>query len=256
MSIFDSHCHLQFPQYDSDREEVIKRTLEEGVFMITVGSDLENSKKAIELAEQYGGIWATVGLHPDDIKENFKISDFRNLAGADKVVAIGEVGLDYYRTPEPEKRGRQKEVFLEFLNLSTEFKKPLVIHCRNSKSGESAYADMVKLLNNKLSGVVHSFAGNLEEAKKFLDLGFYLGFNGIITFTDDYDEVVRYAPLEQILLETDAPYLSPEPYRGKRNEPVRVREVAKRIAEIKDISIEEIFNQTTENCRKLFNLKF
>jgi len=266
VKITDSHCHPQFPQYDSDREEMIKRNLNQEVFMIAIGADLKSSKEAIELAEKYPErIWGTVGLHPDEINENFKISEFKNLI-SDKVVAIGEIGLDYYRILEPDKREGQKEVFLEFLNLAKEFKKPVVLHCRNSKE-KSAHFDMIEILKseiencklrneNCLQGVAHSFTGNLEEAKAYLDLGFYLGFNGIITFTDQYDEVVRYTPMEQILLETDAPWLAPVPYRGQRNEPRYVIEVAKKIAELKNQSLEKVVEVCNQNCEKLFDFDF
>lgn len=274
--IFDSHCHPQFPQYDKDREEVIRRALDGGVYpvksdevgsaeqkfdgvkMICVGTDLEMSKKAIELADKYEGVWATVGLHPNDnLNEEFDEVAYEELLRQNKVVALGEIGLDYYRTEKPEDQGQQKERFIKQLELAKRVGKPLILHCRDSKVGSSsrAYPDMIDILKNgyaNLGGVVHSYTGSLDEAKQFLDLGFYLGFNGIITFARQYDEIVRYAPLDRILLETDAPYLTPEPYRGQRNEPAYVVEVAKKIAELKNISMEEVADQTTKNTQKLF----
>jgi TatD DNase family protein len=262
--LFDSHCHPQFPQYDADREEVIKRTLAAECGMICVGTDLEMSKKAIELANKYDGVWATVGLHPSDIDihSKFSILDLQ-IAGNPKVVAIGEVGLDYYRTPEPAKQKRQGEIFVEFIKFALNTRKPLVIHCRD------AYDDMIKILSNwtknynksspydsplYLRGVIHSFNGSWSEAEKFIDLGFYIGLNGIITFSEEYSEMVSQIPLEKILLETDAPYLAPVPYRGKRNEPLYVLEVAKKIAELKNISVKEITEQTVKNTNRLFGL--
>lgn len=264
--IFDSHCHPQFPQYDKDREEMIKRTLEAGVNMICVGTDLEMSKKGIELAEKYSPpspdgfgvpMWATVGVHPNDIfKENLIIDAYAQIIRHPKVIGIGEVGLDYYRTSEPEKQKKQKEVFGQFIDLARKTKKPMVLHFRDSSKGSSGrvHKDALEILPKDITGVSHSFTGNLDDAKEYLNRGMYLGFNGILTFARQYDEVVRYAPLEQILLETDAPYLTPEPYRGQHNEPAHVIEVAKKIAELRKESLEKVIEQTTKNCKKLFNL--
>jgi TatD DNase family protein len=259
-NIFDTHCHPQFPQYTQDREEMIRRALGGGVFMICVGTDYETSKQGINLAQKTEGIWASIGLHPNDnLGEKFEAEKYRELLQKEKVVALGEIGLDYYRTEKPEDQKLQKERFVQQLELADEFKKPLILHCRDSKSGSAgrAYPDMIEILKNGHAdngGVIHSYTGNLEEAKKFLDLGLYLGFNGIITFARQYDEVVRYVPLENILLETDAPYLTPEPYRGKRNEPLYVKEVAKKVAELKNLSVEEVITKTTQNVIKLFNI--
>ncbi len=269
--LFDSHCHPQFSQYDQDREEVIKRTLATGCGMICVGTDLEMSKKAVELAEKYNGppspdgfgrasIWATVGLHPHDAGAGIKIKDYEELVKHPKVVAIGEAGLDYYRTEDQEARIRQQEIFRQFLGLAVEIKKPAIIHCRN------AYDDTLEILkNNPVAGVIHSFTGDFNLAGKFLDLGYCLGLNGIITFLPsrkamegqaptDLEEAITNIPLDRILLETDAPYLAPVPYRGKRNEPLYVEFVARRIAEIKNMSFEEVANQTTKNAEKLFGI--
>src|SRR3989338_1122427 len=266
--IFDSHCHLQFPQYKNDREEMIKRTLDGGVFMICVGTDLETSKQGIELAQKYDGVWATVGLHPNDVfNEDSTISSYDEIVESSKVVAIGEVGLDYYRTTETQKQKKQKEVFEQFIDLAQKTKKPMVLHFRDSPKGSSGrvHKDALEILPKDITGVSHSFTGNLEEAREYINRGIYLGFNGIITFPPSRkatagtvpgmcDEVVKYTPLEQILLETDAPYLTPEPYRGQRNEPAYVIEVAKKVAELKSIPIEEVIEQTTNNCKNLFNI--
>lgn len=262
--IFDSHCHPQMTQYDKDREEVIKRALDESVFMICVGTNLKTSRQAVELVQKYEGMWAMVGLHPNEVfTGEFIASAYTEIINQPKVVAVGEVGLDYYRTPEPEKQEIQKKVFGQFVDLAVKHKKPLIIHCRDSKTGSVglAHRDLIEILNTKylihntdLKGVVHSFTGTFDEARQFLDLGLYLGFNGIITFARQYDEIVREVPLERILLETDAPYLTPEPYRGKRNEPSYVIEVAKKLAELKNEPLEKVIEQTTKNCKKLFNL--
>lgn len=258
--IFDSHCHPQMAQYNKDREEIINLALKEGISMICVGTDLETSRQAIELAQRTEGMWASVGLHPNDnLNEKFEPEKYRELLQQEKVVAFGEIGLDYYRTEKPEDQKFQKERFVQQLELAKELKKPLILHCRDSRTGSTgrAYPDMIEILKRGYTdngGVVHSFTGSLNEAKQFLDLGFYVGFNGIITFARQYDEIVREVPLNRILLETDAPYLTPEPYRGKRNEPAYVIEVAKKLAELKNESLERVIEQTTNNCIKLFNL--
>ena len=254
--LFDSHCHPQFPQYESDREEMIKRALDEGVFMICVGTDFETSKKAVELTEKHEGIWTSAGLHPNDnLDEEFKSEPYEEVLVKSKVVAFGEIGLDYYRTGKPEDQKTQEQRFEEQLDLAVKINKPLIIHCRN------AHQDLIENLKLKiensaaLRGVIHSFTGTIEEAKKYLDLGFYLGFNGILTFTGQYDEIVRYVPLERILLETDAPYLSPVPFRGKRNEPLYVKYVAEKIAGLKGLSYNQVAEQTFENTKELFGIK-
>lgn len=259
-TIFDSHCHPQMAQYDKDREEMLKRAKDAGVFMICVGVDYETSKQGIELAQKHENIWASVGLHPNDnLSERFNSMIYHTISQEPKVVAFGEIGLDYYRTEKAEDQKFQKERFIQQLELAKELKKPLILHCRDGKSGSTgpAYRDMVEILSQGYAsngGVIHSFTGNAEEAKQFLDLGLYLGFNGIITFARQYDEVVRATPLDKILLETDAPYLTPKPYRGKRNEPAYVIEVAKKVAELKNESLERVIEQTTNNCQKLFNI--
>lgn len=259
-NIFDSHCHPQMTQYDNDRDEIIRRAFDAGVSMICVGMDYETSKQAIELAQKNEGIWASVGLHPNDnLNEKFDVKHYEDLLKMPRVVAIGEVGLDYYRTTDPKDQDFQKKRFEEQLDLAVRMNIPLILHSRDSGKGSAGkvHKDMIEMLLDfqpPKSGVAHSFTGGIDEARKYLDLGFYLGFNGILTFTHQYDEVVRYAPSDRILLETDAPFLSPEPYRGKRNEPAYVIEVAKKVAELKNDSTEKIAEQTTKNCHELFAL--
>ncbi|MBI2068900.1 MAG: TatD family hydrolase [Candidatus Yanofskybacteria bacterium] len=245
-NIFDTHCHLQFPHYDLDREEVIRR----GVPLICAGTDIKTSKQAIELAK-HPGVWAAVGAHPNDL-DDLVMDDFIHLMNEEKVVAVGEVGLDYYRTKGDDKQKKQRDAFEQFINLAYQYKKPLVLHCRD------AHKDAIKILKSAkdllYGGVAHSFTGTLEEAREYLSIGFYLGFNGIITFARQYDEIIVHTSLEKILLETDAPYLTPEPYRGKRNEPAYVLEVAKKIAELKHIPTEKVINITTQNVLSLFKI--
>ncbi len=252
----DTHAHLNLGDYKNDADKVIKGALENGVFMINVGVDFKTSKKAIELAEKYSSVYAAVGFHPNDSKEEFDYSTIKELAKNKRVVAIGETGLDYYRIKddEIENKNKQKEIFKKQIELALELKKPLIIHCRG------AHNDLISILNTKYSiqntrsGVLHSFSGNLEQAEKYHEIGFKIAFNGIITFSRDYDEVILKTPLEDILIETDCPFLTPNPYRGKRNEPLYVVEVAKKIAEIKNLSLGEIEEQTTKNAQELFSI--
>lgn len=255
--MIDSHSHPQFPQYDQDRDEVIRRALVAGVQMIAVGTDYEMSAKAVVLANQYEGIWASVGLHPNDnLQEKLDLGLYRELAKDPKVIAIGEVGLDFYRTIGEENLAFQKERFIKFLELAAETGKPLIMHCRE------AYTEMLEMLDgaaklfgaDKILGVAHSFTSTWETAQKFLERGFYLGFNGIITFTDQYNETVKNIPLDKLLLETDAPYLAPVPNRGKRNESSYLNFVTEKVAQLRNIPTEEVAQQTIENCKNLFNL--
>lgn len=259
--IIDSHCHPQFPQYDKDREEMLRYTLNGGVFMICVGTDYEMSKEGIELAQKHNGIWATVGLHPNDTVSSGKyqvisMTDYERLLSEDKVVAVGEVGLDYYRTTETQKQKKQKEIFERFIDLAQKTKKPMVLHFRDSSKGSEGrvHRDALEILPKNITGVSHSFTGNISEAREYVNRGMYLGFNGIITFARQYDEVVKYAPLDRILLETDAPYLTPEPHRGQRNEPGYVLEIAKKVAELKGILMETVIEITTQNTLNLFKI--
>lgn len=255
---FDAHGHLNFVAYDSDREEVIKRTLDSGVFVNCVGTQKDTSKSAVDLANKFGnGFYATIGLHPIHTGKSFhdekelgkggveftsrgEIFDYdyyKNLAKDEKVIAIGECGLDFFRLDEESSSKKQKEAFNGQIELAKEVSKPLMLHIRNG-SGISAYNEAYDVLkphiksNPSLIGDLHFFAGSIEEARQFLDAGFYFSFTGVVTFARNYDEVIKFLPLERILSETDCPYVTPHPYRGKRNEPVYVKEVVKKIAEI------------------------
>ena len=273
--IIDSHCHPQFPQYDEDRDVMIQRALDAGIKMICIGIDLESSRAGIELAQKYEGMWATVGVHPNDNPtEVFDETIYKELLAMPKVVAMGEIGLDYYRTTEEVERQAQRERFEKQLAFAVKSNVPVVLHARDASKGSLGlvHRDMLSIIKNwkleiknsalqERSGVAHSFTGSTDEAKMYLDLGFYLGFNGIITFLPAsrqalsmYDDLVKFVPLDRILLETDAPYLTPEPYRGQRNEPAHVIEVAKKLAELKGESLEEVVYQTSKNTQKLFKI--
>ncbi len=277
MKIIDTHCHPQSSQYDNDREVVLKRALDASVGMICVGTDLQMSQKAIKLAEQYPSIWASVGLHPNDnLDEQYDQSAYEQIAHHPKVVAIGEIGLDYYRTTDTEKKRFQRERFEKQIDLAIAIEKPLIIHCRDShlpRLGEvdqnkseanrnedesSAHNDMIKILKTKnkqlkMKGVIHSFTGTWTEAQQYIGLGFMIGLNGIITFARQYDETIAHMPVDNILLETDAPYLTPVPYRGTRNEPAYIWEVAEVIAKLKKMKKEDIAEVTKSNAKRLFS---
>jgi len=250
----DSHCHLNMDKFTLDYKEVIKRAFNNNIgAIINVGADLVSSKKAIEIANEYEkGIYATVGLHPGDAKDEvLDEAQITELANYKRVVAIGEIGLDY--SGENIDKDAQLKLMDRQVQIAQKLQKPIVFHCRD------AYDDLISYFgshSSKISAVVHCYTGDWEHAQKFLELGFYLSFTGIITFTKDEEQikVVRNTPLNRILIETDAPWLAPEPYRGKRNEPSYVIEAAKKIAEIKGISLEEVASQTTKNAIDLFKL--
>lgn len=271
--LIDTHAHLNFNAYKEDGDEVTKRSLAEETWIINVGSERDTSRRAVEYAQKYKkGVFAAVGLHPghladveyeEEIKgEQVKISFiaetydekyYLDLAQQDKVVAIGEIGLDYYRNPaRPE---LQREVLLEQLGLADKLGKPVMLHCREAHEDLLKILEMWTLVGNKpLRGVVHSFSGRWSQAERYLKMGFHLSFNGIITFARDYDKVVCQMPLDKLLLETDCPYLTPEPFRGKRNEPSYVKYVAQKVAELRGMSVDEVAAATTDNAKKLFKI--
>lgn len=254
--IIDTHTHTNFDAFKDDYREVIDRALGENVWLINVGSDLATSKRAVEIAGEYKeGVYAAIGLHPTDAeKEIFDEKALSGLAQNEKVVAIGECGLDFFRTKDEFEKQKQKELFIKHIELSQKVGKPLIIHCRD------AHDDLFKILEPRTynlesaPGVMHFFTGTLEQAKKYIDLGFYISFSGVITFAKEYDILVKELPMDRILIETDAPYVSPAPMRGKRNEPSYVKYVAQKIADLKGISAGEVERQTTENAGRLFKL--
>ncbi len=269
MEYFDAHTHPQFVAYDDDREATITRSLDAGVGMNVVGTQLDTSAAAVALAEAHAGLWASVGLHPihtskshHDSKElgegnkeftsrgeQFDKTAYLKLGRSAKVVAIGECGLDYYRIDESTK-DKQFEAFIGQIELANELGKPLMCHIRN------AYDDAIALLKQyaKVPGDIHFFAGDWAVAKRFLDLGFTLSFTGVLTFTHDYDEVVKNTPLRMLLSETDAPYITPVPFRGKRNESMHIPLVVQRIAEIRGEQLEIVRAQLLSNAQRLFKL--
>lgn len=292
MQLIDSHAHLE--TYD-DLKGVLKRAQDAGVSkIVTIGTSLESSKKAIEIAQKYSSadlqIWATCGLHPKDAKReivrlgvNESIHRLKLLAkSSNKVIGIGEAGLDYYLTTEngqlttDEGKEFQRKLFSEQVELAEELNLPLVIHCRNGWEEIFELISNIQTPNSKLTGVFHSWTGDWKAAKKALDLGFYISFSGIVTFKSakEIQEVARKAPIDKILVETDSPFLSPEPLRStllhpplklqmarklrgssrNPNEPKNVRIIAEFLANIRNQSANAIFFQTTKNAQKLFNL--
>lgn len=281
--LIDAHSHLSFKAYDKDREEVIKRTLKEGVLCIDVGTKYETSKNVVELAEKNEGIYAAIGMHPIHIKtdlmklrmdeeegafeplgEEYDADRYRQLVLEDKraegpersrrIVAIGEIGLDYYyrpktKTKQEQFKQKQKEVFIKQLDLAKELNLPVIIHCR------MAHEDVITTLehSNIRTGVIHCFSGNAEEMKQYLDLGFYIGFNGII-FKLPLEEAIKQCPLDRILVETDCPYLTPSRAGVERNEPIFVKYIAERIAELRGTSFDEVASVTTANAKNLFKI--
>lgn len=263
-SLIDTHGHLNLEAFDADRDRVIDAIAEAEARVIVPGTDFASSRFAVELAEKHGFLHAAIGLHPSAVEEEeFDARDYQDLINTGMVTAVGECGLDYYRLPDDEEgklrvKNVQQQIFIEQIGLAERNSLPLIIHGRNGKNQPEAYQSILRiLLEHKVQrAVVHCFGGSVEEAKAFAKVGYYLGITGIITFdkTGVLEQIVREVPFEQILIETDAPFLSPEPYRGKRNEPLYVIEVAKKIAEILGLTTEEVVERTGENAIRLFNL--
>ncbi len=253
--IIDAHTHIQFEQYDKDRSETIERAFFLGIGMINAGADLKSSQDAIDLADKYeNGIWATVGIHPTELKDFNDFEKIQQLSKNKKVVGIGECGMDLYREEDKKNYEKQKELFEKHILLSNKIKKPLVIHCRQ------AFPEMIALLKENKSklisepGILHFFTGFTNEAKELLDLNFSFTFGGLITSNRSFDEVVKYIPLEKILVETDAPFVSPKSHRGQRNEPSFIKETLETIAYLKDKKIQEIEDVILSNTKRVFDL--
>ncbi len=276
--LIDTHVHINFNAYKNDADEVIRRAFDNNIWMINVGSQYETSKRAAQIAEKYeGGVFASVGLHPihlatDLVKikndseeieiktkeECFDYDKYKELAQSSKVVAIGEVGLDYYWKPKTKAKleffkEKQRNVLCQQLNLAKEINLPVIFHCR------MAHQDLIEVLKSKIKnqkskikGVIHCFTGDWEQAEKYLEMRFHIGFNGLI-FKMNLDEIIRKTPLERILIETDCPYLTPPQEQG-RNEPLYIKYIVQKIAEIKGVSFKKIAEITSQNARNLFKI--
>lgn len=250
--IIDTHAHLNTKQYNDDLLEVISRSNTYGVTkIIVIGMDNYHNQKAVEIANNFDNIYATVGVHPCDV-ETEKIEDIFQFLDQKKVVAIGEIGIDLYWNKE--NLGKQISYFRSQLDIAQSYNLPVVIHTRESFN--EAY-DVVKDYKGKVSGVFHAFSSSLEDAKKAIELGFYIGIGGVITFSKrgELEEIVREIDLSKIIVETDSPYLTPKPFRGKRNEPGYTKFVVDEIAKIKNVDVEEVKKITSNNAIKLFGLE-
>jgi TatD DNase family protein len=278
MEFFDSHAHVNFNAYKDDGDEVLKKALKEGVLVANVGSQLSTSQRAVEYAHKFEtGVYAIVGIHPihlnkktvvvdsDELAtpleikangEEYDAGKYLEMAKDEKVVAIGEVGLDYHHfeegiDTEPLIK-KQKKVLIEFIKLANKVEKPVMLHCWD------AYDDLLEILQKhpvKKKGIAHSFVGSYKTAKKFIELGYKIGLNGIATYGESYGRLIREIDIKDIVIETDCPYLTPRPLeREKRNEPIFVKLVAQKIADVKGISIEEVAEVTTKNARNVFAL--
>ena len=251
---FDSHAHLNDERFDEDREELISSFNQNGICnVVNIGADLKTSRESIELAEKYDFIYASVGVHPHDVEDmtDADIDTLAEMSKHEKVVAIGEIGLDYYYDNSP--RELQRKWFRAQMELANKLDLPVIIHSRD------AMGDTLEILKDcpVKAGVVHCYSGSVESAKEILKLGYYISFAGPVTFKNakGLTEVAKIVPLDKILIETDSPYLAPEPYRGKRNSSLYVPEVAKKIAELKGITVEEVAKATMENTKRLFEIK-
>jgi TatD DNase family protein len=274
--IIDTHAHVNFNSFKDDADLVLRRSLANNIWIINAGSQFTTSERAVGIAQKYDkGIYAAIGLHPihletglvkikedpeeiqfNTVEEKFDYEKYKELAKSEKVVAIGECGFDYYWKPKAKAkleqfRQKQKEVFLGQFKLSQELSLPIIIHCR------MAHDDLIETLeenckDSKVGGVIHCFTGDWEMAKKYMDMGFYLGFNGII-FKMNLDSVIKNIPLDKVLVETDCPYLTPPPISG-RNEPLYVKYVVERIARLKGLNFSDIADATTKNAKKLFKI--
>lgn len=305
--LIDTHAHAHFNAYKDDMDEVIRRSLDKSTIINLVGTQADTSKKAVEIANKYNDVYASVGLHPEHLfskqvdeeetsfvsrEENYDYEYYKKLAMNPKVIGIGECGLDFYRIPKGLTKEamlpKQRETFLLQIKLAKELNLPIVIHCREaheemlealrsiaipttqeeslsqSSNGQRSLGGVDPARDDKpkrLTGAIHCYTSNWQNAEQYLAMGFYIGFTGVITFPPlkknpqaqaDLLEVVQKMPLDKILLETDCPYLSPIPYRGKRGEPWMVEEVAKKIAELKQLPFNEIVEAANANAKRLF----
>lgn len=278
--LIDTHAHVNFNAFKDDGEDVLRRSLDAGMSVVNVGSQYSTSKRAVEYVHKFEtGIFAAVGIHPVHLKkgsfthvdpnelteeeipttgEIFEKEKYLQLAKDEKVVAIGEIGLDYHHFEEGDDeeflKNLQKETLIKFIDLANEVEKPVMLHCWD------AYDDLLEILQSHpvlKRGIVHSFIGSYKTANKFIDLGYALGLNGIITYGESYDRLIREIDLKNIVIETDCPYLTPRPLeKGIRNEPLFVKQIAQKIADVKGTSLEEVARVTSQNAKLILGLSF
>lgn len=261
----DGHCHIQERTFDEDREAILSRMEEVGVGALVVGVDYASSRRAVEVASSSSLLSAVIGVHPVDTPtEGFEPKKYVDLIQQRGVVGIGECGLEYFRMEDDnhEEKERQQQLFCAQIEFALEHDLPLMLHCRPTPKTMDSYEDTLDILESyakehgeRLRGNVHFFVGDIDIARRFLTIGFTLSFTGVLTFAHDYDEVVRFAPLDMILAETDSPYVAPVPHRGKRNEPTYVQEVVARIAEIRGEDHEVVREALINNARRVFGMR-
>lgn len=282
----DIHAHINFSIFDENRELILHRALDNDTWVINIGTQFDTSLKAVQIAKDYKeGIYSTIGLHPTHTSSSFADQDelgiyskefsthgekfdkekYRELFESGKVVAIGECGLDYFHLKDGDKE-KQKEAFIAQIELANELKIPLMLHLRNSEEdlSTSAYQDALEILKKyaKVKGVVHFFAGELKDAIDFVDFGFYISFAGVITYPPkkinprniNTEEIIKAIPLDMTMADTDSPYVAPVPNRGKTNEPINVKDIVAKIAEIKGLPLPEVASQIVKNAKKLFHI--
>lgn len=260
MRAIDTHAHLDFPDYDSDREQLIRSLEQQSIGVITIAADLDSNRQTDDLSSRYPLVWGTLGIHPTDVDsatalELPKILDqfTAQIAENPKLVAIGEIGLDYFRDSSHHSAQLQKTVFRALLSYAKEKNLPVSIHCRE------AFGDTITILRDYpgINGVLHCFNGTAEQAAQLLELGFYISFTGMLTYPKNSDlrSVSARVPLERLLLETDAPFLAPQSRRGERNDSTAILEIAATHAEIRNCAVEKIEQQTTENALRLFGIE-
>ena len=253
--IFDTHAHYDDDAFDEDRDALLAGMQEAGVeSIVNIGANMASSKRSLELAKKYPFIYAAVGVHPDEVGElnEEKLQQLREWSMHEKVKAIGEIGLDYYW--DKEGHDLQKHWFMRQMELAHERKLPMIVHSREAAKDTLDMVTAAKPLN--LSGIIHCYSYSVEQAREYLNMGYYLGIGGVLTFKNakKLKEVAEYAPLSQIVLETDCPYLAPVPFRGKRNDSSKLRYVAEELAAIKQMSVEEVIRITNENGKKLYGI--
>ncbi len=289
MYFIDTHAHLNFKEFENDYKEVIDRAQKNGVKKIIIpGTDPDNALRAVEIADQFEGVYATIGAHPTHLKGGFSLEmddgmppslllesyngshshrcslrEFSEMAQDDKIVAIGEIGLDYKEDPSRPivKSEIQRAALSAIIDQTKDLNKPYILHCRSSKNSDNAFRDLHSLLHRHLSrsssglrGVIHCYTGNYQWYQKFRELDFIVSFTGLITLTDDFDQTIERVPLKDMLIETDCPYLSPKNSENERSEPIDVIAVAEKIARVKNISIEKVAQSTSRRAEELFGI--
>ena len=257
MKYIDIHSHLDFKEFDGEREMIIADMQSKSIGTFNIGTSLETSQNSIALAETHSNIWAVVGVHPLYTNESVlsDINLIEPLVDHDRCVGIGECGLDFFREAnDMETKARQLSFFEKQIELAIKYKKPLMIHCRKAYTETLEVLSSYKKSNPELRAHFHFFTESLETAKTLLDMGFTVSFTGVVTFVSEYEDLVNYVPLDAMMIETDAPYVAPKSVRGTRNDPTNVIEIAQKIADIREQSLEEVSNAFRQNTKRVFKV--